>query len=122
MKKVNLIIIISLVVVISIFAGYTYSNLGHQTEINNLKITNDTEKTQLEFQIQNLETQMNNIESELNDTKGQLADVQEELEEKYQEIIDIYNGTRYNLHNPTFSEARYFINNDDTNQIPYEPV
>ncbi|MCK4995359.1 MAG: hypothetical protein KAR55_00585 [Thermoplasmatales archaeon] len=122
MKKMYLILIMSLVFVISIISGYTFSNIGNQAEINNLKTINDNEKTQLETQIQNLETQVSNIVIELNDTKGQLTEVQAELEEKYQEIIDIYNGTRYNLHNPSFSEARYFINNDLTNQIPYEPV
>ncbi|MCK4365158.1 MAG: hypothetical protein KAW45_03850 [Thermoplasmatales archaeon] len=122
MKNKYLLVIINAVIIISIIVGYTYSNLEYQAEINNLKIANDNEKSLLETQIQNLETQLGGIESELNDTKGQLTEVQEELEEKYQEIIDIYNGTRYNLHNPTFSEARYFINNDLTNQIPYEPV
>ena len=122
MKKKYLLVIISAVIIISIIAGFTYSNLGYQAEINNLKTASENEKSQLETQIQNLETQLDGIESELNDTKGQLTEVQEELEEKYLEIIDIYNGTRYNLHNPSFSEARYFMNNDDTNEIPYEAV
>lgn len=122
MKKVYLLLTISIIIIISIIAGFKYSNLGYQAEIDSLKITNDNEKSQLQTQIQNLETQLSNAVIELNNTKGQLTEAQAELEEKYQEIIDIYNGTRYNLHNPTYSEARYFINNDNTNKIPYEPV
>jgi len=81
----------------------------------------------LEQQKKNLENELNDVNDNLNAVNSQISNVNDEinqvvenLEEGISELEYLESGSRYELHDPSYSEVINFLNNDKTNEKPYD--
>lgn len=96
------------------FVGYKFINLRESLEETNEIIQSLQENIdQYQIQVSNLEEDLARLEDNLENTENRLNFVRSELQ-KLQE------GSRFELHDPTYNEVQDFIDEDTTDDNDYD--
>lgn len=129
--KINKVIIFSIIVFVLIgataSATYFYLDNERQEEITDLSSYYNNEIGNLQDQIINLSDsvfsfrfEIEVLQSDLNITNNELHKLNNSLVENLTELAYLKSGTKYQQHDPLYSEVAAFIANDKTDELPYD--
>ncbi|MEF8847755.1 MAG: hypothetical protein V5A68_01315 [Candidatus Thermoplasmatota archaeon] len=111
-KKTGVFLTVALIILVSnlavFYVTYRYQNDKIDKKIKYYKTT-----------MKNLENEVDYLKKNISNLSENLIETDLSLQENLSEIRKLRNGSKYDLHDPTFLEAKQFIEEDKTDEIEY---
>jgi len=77
-------------------------------------------KQKLSDEKNDLQQRLENVEQQIIQTNAELTDKETALNENVSELQKLQLGSKYKMHDPTYQEVLFFIEDDETDKIPYD--
>jgi len=116
MNKSKIITVIGVIIIVSLSM---VSASGFYTISQSISVV-EQQKKNVEDYLNDVNNNLSVVNSQISNVNNEISQVVENLEENISVLEMLESGKRYEIHDPTYSDVIKFLNNDNTNEKPYD--